>query len=158
MYQYLNNLKIDLENLKSQISSIPEELWRHWSNPRGKTVKVYKQVYLRDTTINLDSILDQIKVEHGPVVFLRYDPFSKLHPHTDWVNKSAVLIGLSNDSNLEFWQGSNKILVPYVAPILANLEETHSVDNNVLDFRYLLKIPFKKDYNTVLEEISNLIN
>jgi hypothetical protein len=157
MYQYLNNLKIDLENLKKQVSSIPEELWCHWQNPRGKIVKKYKQVYLRDTTINLDLILNQIKVEHGPVVFLRYDPFSKLHPHTDWVNKSAILIGLSNNSNIEFWPGNNKIVIPYIAPILANLEETHSVENTVSDFRYLLKIPFREDYKTVLREIDNLI-
>jgi hypothetical protein len=157
MYQYLNNLKIDLENLKKQVSLIPEELWSYWTNPRGKIVKNYKQVYLRDTTVNLSLVLDQIKIEHGPVVFLRYDPFSKLHPHTDWSNKSSILFGISNNSNIEFWQDDNKIVVPYIAPILANLEETHSVENNVSDFRYLLKIPFKKDYNTVLLEVADLI-
>jgi hypothetical protein len=157
MYQYLNNLKIDLENLKNQVSSIPEDLWGHWHNPRGKFVKNYKQVYLRDTTINLSLVLDQIKIEHGPVVFLRYNPFSKLHPHTDWANKSSILIGLSKNSNLEFWQGGKKIVVPYIAPILVNLEETHSVENNVPHFRYLLKIPFKKNYNTVLLEVADLI-
>jgi len=157
MYQYLNNLKIDLENLKSQVSLIPEESWCYWTNPRGKIVKNYKQVYLKDTSIDLRLVLDQIKLEHGPVVFLRYNPFSKLHPHTDWLNKSAILFGISNDSNIEFWQGDNKIVVPYIAPILANLEETHSVENNVLDFRYLLKIPFRADYKTVIKEIDDLV-
>ena len=157
MYQYLNNLKIDLENLKRQVSLIPEELWGYWSNPRGKIVKNYKQVYLKNTNIDLKLVLDQIKVEHGPVVFLRYDPFSKLHPHTDWITKSAILFGISNNSNIEFWQSYNKIVVPFTAPILANLEEIHSVENNVSDFRYLLKIPFREDYKTVIKKIDNLI-
>jgi hypothetical protein len=157
MYQYLNNLKINLENLKNQVCLIPEELWHYWVNPRGKIVKNYKHVHLKDTDIDLSLILDQLKIEHGPVEFLRYDPFSKLHPHTDWGIKSAILFGISNNSNIEFWQNGNKIVVPYIAPILANLEETHSVENNVSDFRYLLKIPFKKDYNTILLEVTDLI-
>jgi hypothetical protein len=157
MYQYLNNLKIDLENLKNQISLIPEELWHYWVNPRGKVVKNYKHVYLKDTNINLNLILDQLKIEHGLVEFLRYDPFSRLHPHTDWEFKSAILFGISDNSNIEFWQNGNKIVVPYIAPILANLQTSHSVENNVSDFRYLLKIPFKADYKTVLQEINNLI-
>ena len=56
MYQYLNNLKIDLENLKNQVCLIPEEFWHYWVNPRGKVVKNYKHVYLKDTNIDLRNI------------------------------------------------------------------------------------------------------
>jgi hypothetical protein len=157
MYQYLNNLKIDLEDLKQQVSSIPEEQWQHWQNPRGKIVRNYKQVYLADTNLKLDSILEQISIDTKPVVFLRYNPFSRLHPHTDWVNKTAILIGISDQSNIIFWKGAEKHVVSYTAPILANLEKTHSVENNFSTYRYLLKIPFESSYENILEQISELV-
>lgn len=157
MHRYLNNLKIDLTYLTTRVSLIPEEKWKHWVNPRGKIVKNYKQVYLANTDINLDSILNQISVECNPVVFLRYNPFSRLHPHSDWVNKTAILIGISDQSNIIFWNGTEKHTVPYTAPILANLEKTHSVENNFPSYRYLLKIPLASDYDSVLKQINNLI-
>ena len=43
MHRYLNNLKIDLTYLRTQVSSIPEEKWEHWVNPRGKIVKNYNK-------------------------------------------------------------------------------------------------------------------
>lgn len=157
MYQYLKNLEVDLNNLRIQLENIPEERWEYWVNPRGKIVKSYKQIYLKNTNINLQSLLDQIKIDHGPVVFLRYNPFSSLKPHTDWINRSAILIGVSDGSSIIFWEDNKKIVVPYTLPILANLENTHSVENDNLNFRFLLKIPFKLNYETTIKQIGHLI-
>lgn len=157
MYQYLKKLKIDLENLRIQVSQIPEESWQHWTNPRGKVVGNYKQVYLKDTDIDLKHILDQIPGEYGPVSFLRYDPFSNLHPHVDWNNKSAILIGITNNSSIIFWDKLEKTIVPYTSPIIANLEEVHSVENDISEFRFVLKIPFKLKYQDVIQQINELM-
>ena len=157
MYQYLTRLKIDVSKLKNSVYSIPEDQWQYWTNPRGKVVKDYKQVYLKDTGIDLSLLLDQIPVDYRPIVFLRYDPYSKLKPHTDWNNTSAILIGMSDRSNIIFWKNLEKIIVPYTSPVLVNLEETHSVENNLPEFRYLLKIPFTLTYKEAFQKFNELI-
>lgn len=158
MFQYLKNLTIELEDLKEQILRIPEEQWQYWSNPRGKIVKNYKQVYLTDR-IDIGYIVDQLpkQVEYGPIVCLRYDPFASLHPHTDWNNTSAILLGISKHSEIIFWEDKTKVVVPYIYPILANLEKTHSVENNSEEYRFILKIPFKIKYDSMLTQLSCLI-
>lgn len=157
MFQYLKNLTIDLSELKKQVINIPEDQWKFWINPWGKIVKNYKQVYATGI-VNIDYILNQLptSLTVGPPVFLKYDPSAKLHPHSDWDNKSAILIGISANSEIIFWKNQIKNVVPYSYPILANLEETHSVENNTHDYRFLLKIPFKIAYQDVLKQVNYL--
>jgi hypothetical protein len=158
MYRYLSKLKIDIDELRRQVTSLDENKWEHWVNPNNKIVKSYKQVYLKDTTINIDHILNQMPItKTSPIVFLRYDPYSKLKPHTDWNNTSAILIGISDHSSIIFWKELEKIVVPYTAPTLVNLEEMHSVENNLPEFRYLLKIPFKLNYKEAFQKFNELI-
>jgi len=158
VFEYLKKLTVDLENLRDQIQGVPEDQWKYWTNPRGKTVKNYKQIYVKEW-INLNYIIDQlpVEVEHGPIVCLRYDPFARLHPHTDWNNISSILIGISKNSEITFWQGRTKVVATYTYPILANLEKTHSVENNSQDYRFVLKIPFKIKYDDMLTRLSCLI-
>lgn len=159
MYQYLKKLSVDIDSLRSQVASVPEEKWEYWINPGGKIVRNYKQIYSTQVNLEVDSILSQITSEIlvETIAVLRYDVNSILKPHTDWSNKSAILIGISKDSDIHFWRGNDRITVPYIYPVLANLEEVHSVKNSSRDFRYVLKIPFRKSYQDTLEELSYLL-
>lgn len=161
MYEYLTNLRVETDNLRTFVSAIPEEKWQYWVNPKGKQVQSYKQVYYKNLEKNhyVEDIISQLplNLKLGPIVFLKYIPGAILKPHTDWTNKSAILIGISENSNIFFWKNSTKTQVKYIHPIFANLEKTHSVENNSDQFRFLLKIPTIFSFENTLEKIKGLV-
>ena len=159
-YQYLTNLTVEVDNLRKFIETVPGKKWHYWTNPRGKQVQSYQQVYYKDLeqTEFVENIISQLPVdlELGPIVFLKYNPWATLKPHTDWSNKSAILIGISKNSNIFFWEDSNKTQVKYTHPIFANLEKTHSVENNSDQIRFLLKIPTIFSFNDIMKKVERL--
>lgn len=159
-YQYLTSLSVDYDNLQKFVSSVPEENWQYWTNPIGKQVRNYQQVYYQDLERAevVDNIISQLPedLELGPIVFLKYNSWATLKPHTDWSNKSAILIGVSTDSHIFFWENSVKTQVKYTYPIFANLEKTHSVENNNDQIRFLLKIPTIFNFNDTLKKVERL--
>lgn len=159
-YQYLTSLLVDYDNLQKFVASVPIEKWQYWINPRGKQVQNYQQVYYKDLEQAgvVNNIISQLPedLKLGPIVFLKYNPWATLKPHTDWYNKSAILIGVSADSDIFFWENSIKSRVKYTYPVFANLEKTHSVENNNDQIRFLLKIPTIFNFDDILKKVERL--
>jgi len=159
-FEYLKKINYDKTLLLSEVLEIPETSWNYWITPSSKIIKNYKQVYYDqvEKIEQIEIILSQVRpiVDIGPVIIMRYEPYAQLPKHYDWKNKSAILVGISDDSNILFWDKQNPEKVNYDYPILANLEEFHSVDNNINSYRYVLKIPTIEDFNEVSEKLSYL--
>lgn len=161
-FVYLKKLKINLNSIRNLISLLEEDEWKRWTNPTGKVVRAYTQVYHKDIKLEktcIKDILNQLPktLEYGLPVILRYKPHGWIKPHKDWENKSAVLIGISENSQIFFWNGDDQTVVPYTYPILANLESIHSVTNDTEEYRYVLKIPFKNGFNDTYPHLTNLL-
>lgn len=160
-YFYLKNLKYDRDELLSLAKSVDPLLWEKWTNPHGKTAP-YTQVKYKNISNKLP-IIDVVNQLNFPldkekIVILKYAPRAILRPHTDWVNSCAILMGLTETSHIEFWRRRVPETVPYTYPILADLEETHSVTNDSDEERYVLKIPTPESFYNIAAKLKDLYN
>jgi hypothetical protein len=160
-YLYLDNLKYDRDELLSLAKSIEDPLWKLWVNPDGRkspyTQISYKEIKNKSP---IDAIVNQLNINNdsGKIVILRYSPNTTLKPHTDWINACAILIGLTENSHIEFWKRKVCETVYYTHPILANLEVKHSVNNDSDQDRYILKIPTEESFRNVSKKLKGLYN
>ena len=160
-FEYLKKINYDKTLLLSEVLHIPETSWNYWITPSSKIVKNYKQVYYDqvEPIEQIEIILSRVRplVDIGPVIIMKYEPGNQLPRHTDWSNKSSILIGVSENCNLLFWDQDTKFQVDYTYPILANLEQFHAVNNDTENHRYVLKIPTIVEYIDVLKKLNSVI-
>lgn len=147
----LVNLNVDISAIKYIVDNIDSNLWYNWVNPKNQVVTAYSQIICSDID-ELEKPIGNIKsqipddLQQGKTIILKYEPGSVLTPHVDYIHKSAINIGLSENSHIYFWNGNERSKVYYNHPLLVNLQNTHSVENDSDVFRYVLKIPFRNSF------------
>jgi hypothetical protein len=158
-FVYLNKLKYNREELLDIAKNINPIFWEKWITPKGQ-ISPYTQVKYKNIKNNssIIKIIDQFDfpINREKILILKYDPNVILPPHMDWVNACAILIGLNENSHIEFWQKGVSEKVYYTYPILANLEKRHSVNNDSNQDRYVLKIPTTESFYRITEKIKDL--
>jgi hypothetical protein len=178
-YFYINNLELDIEELKSVFNSL-EKNWICYKKPSNKTL--WALSYDLDSFFQLKSS-KQFKREYiDNVAFFMTKADGQVMPHTD-TRPTSFLIPISGNfekSRVEFYDNYLKAVtvsvdtdtdkfassttvyrvgvpdcqINYTTPILINTKIIHSVKNEVDVDRIVMSISFDK--NLSYEEVYNL--